>query len=72
MIKIGDLVLAHGQNGVFIVRTFSEHPDMAEIQLFSVSTTFNGSNWNLIFIVMKDVSNIRPKFLEHVPPYAGQ
>jgi hypothetical protein len=37
MIKVGDLVLAVGQNGVFIVRSFSKHPDMAEIQLFSVS-----------------------------------
>lgn len=37
MIKVGDLVFAQGQNGVFIVRSFSEHPDMAEIQLFSVS-----------------------------------
>jgi hypothetical protein len=31
------LVLAQGQNGVFIVRAFSQHPDMAKIQLFSVS-----------------------------------
>lgn len=37
MIKVGDLVLAHGQNGVFIVRGFSKSPDMAELQLFSVS-----------------------------------
>jgi hypothetical protein len=37
MTKVGDLVLAHGQNGVFIVRGFSKNPDMAELQLFSVS-----------------------------------
>jgi hypothetical protein len=37
MVKVGDLVLALGQHGVFIVRSFSTNPDMAEIQLFSVS-----------------------------------
>ncbi len=37
MIKVGDLVIAQGQNGVFIVRGFSKNPDMAELQLFSVS-----------------------------------
>jgi hypothetical protein len=38
MIRVGDLVFAHGQNEVVIVRSFSENPAMAEIQLFSVST----------------------------------
>jgi len=37
MIKIDDLVVAQGQNGVFIVRRFFENPAMAEIQLFNVS-----------------------------------
>jgi hypothetical protein len=37
MIKVGDLVLATGQDGVFIVRGLSKQPDMAEIQLFSLS-----------------------------------
>jgi len=37
MIKVGDFVVAHGQNGVFIVRSLTENPDIAEIQLFSVS-----------------------------------
>jgi hypothetical protein len=37
MIKVGDMVLATGQTGVFVVRSLSKNPDMAEIQLFSVS-----------------------------------
>lgn len=37
MIKVGDLVFAHGQNGVFVVQKLSTGPDMAEIQLFSLS-----------------------------------
>ena len=37
MIKVGDLVFAHGQNGVFIVRSISKDNPDAEIQLFNVS-----------------------------------
>lgn len=35
MIKVGDLVLAHGQNGVFIVRELWNA--VAEIELFNLS-----------------------------------
>jgi hypothetical protein len=37
MIKVGDLVTAHGYNGAFQVGSFSKDQSTAEIELFNVS-----------------------------------